>query len=72
MSKTCDCAVNAPAASSDAAPGSDEENIRLDQLDVCHTAPRLWFLLGYQADPAMMKSNWHCAIGESMTELGND
>ncbi len=73
MSKTCDCAVDAPAASSDATHWSSENSIWLDQFEIRHTAPRLWYLPCYQADPAMIHAQVaFTVVGESATELGND
>lgn len=54
MSQMCHHAVNAPAASSDVTHWSGESSIWLDQLEIRHTAPMLWYLPGYQADSAMI------------------
>lgn len=73
MSNMCDCAVDAPAASSDATQWSSESSIWLDQFEIRHTAPKLRSLPGYQADSATMNAQVaFTVVGESVTELGND
>ena len=49
-------AINVPDASSDATHWSDANSIWLDQFEIYHTAPRLWYLPSYQADSAMMSA----------------